>query len=154
MNIEFENALSKAKKFCSYKEVCEQDILKKFLDWNIPKNIHSQILEKLFDENFINNQRFANCFAHDKLKFNNWGKIKIKYELQLKKIPNEAIYNALDAIDRELYIQIAKKLIISKIKTISLSDDKKTKQKKVLAYMYSKGFEVDIVKEVLNKIDL
>lgn len=154
MNNEFENALNKAKKYCSLKEICEQDILKKLIDWNVPINQHNSILQQLIDENFVNNQRFANSFAHDKLKFNNWGKIRIKYELQLKKIHSEIIFNALDNIDKELYIQTANRLIISKIKTFKSSDDKQTKQKRLLAYMYSKGFEYEVVKDFLKNNNL
>jgi len=148
-----QQALNKAKRYCSSKEVCEQDILSKLIQWQIPQELHSLILQKLIEDNFLNNQRFAICFAHDKLKFNNWGKIKIKYELQLKKLPSDVISIALDSIDNEFYLEIATKLIASKFKTLK-SDDKQQNQKKIISFMYSKGFEYDIVMNLLKNLKL
>jgi len=57
------------------------------------------IVERLVQEKFIDEERYAIAFAKDKFRFSGWGRIKIRYALQQKRIGNNDIVNALSLID-------------------------------------------------------
>lgn len=142
--------LSKAMRYCSSKEVCISEISIKLLTWGIEKSDIVLVVDELKKENFIDEKRFANAFALDKFKFNNWGKEKIKYELFRKKIPSSYITQAIEQIDIEDYFAKAEKLFISKLKSIEKESELKKKQK-LFSYMSSKGFETEIIYKVSEK---
>lgn len=142
--------LSKAMRYCSTKEVCISEISTKLISWGLEKLDINVVVDELKKENFIDEQRYANAFALDKFKFNNWGKEKIKFELFRKKIPNSFIIQAVDKIDTEEYYNKAKKLFIKKLKTIDDENELKKKQK-VFSFMSNKGFETEIIYKISEK---
>jgi regulatory protein len=137
-------------KFCSSKEVCIFDIQKKLNDWKIEKSLHNTIIQQLISEKFIDETRYAQAFASDKFRFNNWGKRKIEFELKRKNIPQYIINQAVATIKTEAYTKKIKSLISAKIKSIKDEDTYKIKLK-ILRYMTNKGFEPDIVSNIFDK---
>ncbi len=148
---DFNKALSKAMKYCSKKEVCVFDVLMKLKSWNIEKQYYKQIISNLKKENFINEKRYASAFARDKFKFNKWGKNKIFYTLSKKQIPETYINEALNSIPEKAYFFTAEKLILAKIKNLKESDDLLLK-KKLISFMANKGYEIEIIKTILDKL--
>ncbi len=132
---------SKISFLCSRKEMCYFDVLKYLKKYkNLTKEEKVEIADKLKEENFINEQRFANAYVNDSYKYNKWGKLKIINELRSKNIPQDIIDNAIDTIDTETYQTIKNSLAENKRNLIS--DDDPQKELKVKKYLYSKGFEV------------
>jgi regulatory protein len=150
MNNTLKVYLTKAMKFCSSKEVCIFDIQKKLNDWKIEKSLHNTIIQQLISEKFIDETRYAQAFASDKFRFNNWGKRKIEFELKRKNIPQHIINQAVATIETEAYTKKIKSLISAKIKSIKDDDTYKIKLK-ILRYMTNKGFEPDIVSNIFDK---
>lgn len=148
---DFNNALSKAMKYCSKKEVCVFDVLMKLKSWNIEKQYYEQIISNLKKENFINEKRYASAFARDKFKFNKWGKNKIFYTLSKKQIPESYINEALNSIPEKDYFSTAEKLILAKIRKLKEDDDLLFK-KKLISFMANKGYEIEIIKPILDKL--
>ena len=90
-----DEALSKAMKLCSTKEYAPYEIEQKLISWGLLDDAITEVIETLRKEKFMDEFRMARFFANDKLKFNKWGKIKIKFMLQQKKVSREAISEAL-----------------------------------------------------------
>lgn len=147
----FSTSLSKAMKYCSSKEVCTFEMLNKLTQWNIPTELHEKIIDSLKKENFIDDERYAIAFALDKLKFNHWGKIKIAYELRNRKFSRSTINYATVQIPNDLYQETAKKLILTKFKSLK-TGDLRNKKLKTIAYMTSKGFEYQTITEILKQL--
>jgi regulatory protein len=146
------SALSLMMRICSSQEKCKSDIAKKLADFELSKESIEEILETLEKENFINEERFAIAFAKDKFRFNKWGKVKIKHELNSKKINNSNIYTALDSIDEYEYFEMVKGILIQKIKTIKNIDSYQAKAK-LINFAQSKGFEMEIIYKCLPQIN-
>jgi regulatory protein len=102
MNID--EAFSRAMKLCSVKEYSPHEIEIKLSGWGLTDDDINIIIERLKEDKFLDEFRMARYFANDRLKFYKWGKAKIKYMLQQKKINNEAIKSALNQINEEEYI--------------------------------------------------
>ncbi len=141
-------ACQKAAAYCAEQEKCIFDIKIKLVQWNIDKALHAKIIDTLVEENFINEQRYAESFARGKLKNNHWGKIKIAAELKTKHIPQQYIQHALDSIDKQVYENILKMLLQKKLK---MGAGKSVEVKnKAAQYAISKGFESALVFSVLK----
>ncbi len=55
----------------------------------------AHIIATLVEEKFVDDERFANAFVHDKLKFNGWGRQKIVYKLKSLGVAQHIIDSAL-----------------------------------------------------------
>ncbi len=143
-------ALSKAMKLCSIKEYAPVEIEQKLIDWGVSENIIIEIITDLTKEKFLDEFRMARYFTNDKLRFNKWGKIKIKFMLQQKKICREAIAEAMEQISDLEYIAILKAELTKKRKSIKETDDYKVKAK-LFQFASGRGFEADVIYKLLDK---
>ncbi len=111
-----------------------------------------EIIQRLKKENFINEQRFAQAFVHDKFLFNKWGKIKIRNALAAKNIPDSIITEALQTIDEQEYLKTLEKLAKQKLKSLQKETDKQKLKSKILRYLSSKGYEFEKIKSIVDEI--
>ena len=72
-----EEALHRAAALCSAGEQCIFDIREKLLRWGIAPNDSKEIIEKLIQGKFIDEERYCKSFVNDNFRFNKWGKVKI-----------------------------------------------------------------------------
>lgn len=151
VSLNIKEATLKVKRICSAKEECKFDICDKLRSWGISEGDIPKIIKDLETENYINEERYTNSFMHDKLLFNHWGKIKLRYFLKQKRIADHIISAALDHIDEEKYLDIIRAELIKKIKSIKAKDPYLIKSK-LYSYISQKGFETDIAGKVINEI--
>jgi len=88
-------------------------------------------------------------------KFNQkaWGKIKIKQGLKFKQVPDALIKKALQTIDADSYLQTLEKVIKKKLAQITEKDPYKRRYK-LQQYALSRGYEADLILDVLKNSDL
>ncbi len=151
--MDYKTALSKAMAICSKKEYCKAEIVQKLQKWNLEEKHINSLINKLLEDNFINEERYAEAFVKDKFRFNKWGKIKIKSHLRLKKIEEDLIYKALNLIDDEDYTNTIENLVLSKKKSIKARNDFEQKQK-LLRFLAQRGFEPGLVSEIIDRTTL
>lgn len=148
-NLLYKTALAKAMAICSKKEQCSSDISKKLQTWGIGSEDGQKIINTLTKENFINEERYAKAFVRDKFKQNKWGKVKIKAHLKVKNIPGNIIGTAVGEIGDEEYLDVLNNLISSHRKIIKAKNQYDLKGK-LLRYGLSKGFESNMLYDLLN----
>lgn len=148
-NLLYKTALAKAMAICSKKEQCSSDISKKLQTWGIGSEDGQKIINTLTKENFINEERYAKAFVRDKFKQNKWGKVKIKAHLKVKNIPGNIIGTAVEEIGDEEYLNVINNLISSHRKIIKAKNQYDLKGK-LLRYGLSKGFESNMLYDLLN----
>lgn len=146
-----ENALSRVAALCSRCEQAEADIRKKLTNWGISRNNADIIIQRLIDEKYLDEQRFARAFARDKFRFEGWGRIKIAYNLKLKHISAECIENALSLIDEEEYHSTLERILRNKLRSVS-NKDQLQKKASLLRFASSRGFEPNLIYHVLPRI--
>ncbi|NVO09642.1 MAG: RecX family transcriptional regulator [Bacteroidales bacterium] len=145
-----EKAIQRAQFLCARQERCSYDIMVKLQQWQIPTKDIEKIIANLLENNFINNERYANMFARDKSRFNKWGPIKIAQALRAKRIPEIIIKESIGGLELKeddcalIYILNKK---ASSIKAKSPSDLKA----KLIRFGVSRGFEYGRVIEIINK---
>src|SRR5690242_17488884 len=97
--------LQRAMKYCAESERCTHDVSIKLEAWGVSEDEMDRILQKLYAEKFIDDQRFANSYVTEKRNLDQWGRIKIAHSLQQKNLNEKIIDNALNTIDEEKYIE-------------------------------------------------
>lgn len=151
-NKKLEMFLGKAKHLCSKQEKCKLDIAKKLEEWNAPESFYKKIITTLEDEKYIDEKRYSISYVRSKFYQNKWGRIKIKYALQQKKIPDEMIQVAINSeIPEETYEECINQLLENKNRGLK-GDHRMKKLAKLISFGTSKGFEYEIVKKTAEKI--
>ncbi len=151
-NALYKTALAKAMNLCSQREICPSEIESKLDSWGISGSDTGKILSLLVKENFINEERYASAFTRDKFKYNKWGKIKIAAHLRAKKISPAAISAGLESIDNDLYINALRTIIESHRRSVKAKNQYDLKAK-LIRFGLSKGFESNLLYELLNEVD-
>jgi regulatory protein len=147
-----EQALQKAIHYCSYQERCHSEVKEKLYSFGLNKKEMEEILAKLIEENYLNEERFAIQFTGGRFRMKQWGKVKIKYELRKKQVSDYCIKKALASIDKNDYLKTLQKLSSVKIKMLKSEKNIFIKKKKISDYLLSKGFETDLINDLLKEI--
>jgi regulatory protein len=106
----------------------------------------------LIEENYLNEERYAIAFAGGKFRTKHWGRIKIKYELQQKKISPYCIKKAMKEIGDDDYQKVFSKLANEKWSTLKSEKNIFIKKRKTQDYLLQKGFEYELINEFFKKL--
>lgn len=141
-SIKYSQALTKAMRFCAYQERCIFDLRKKKHEWGLKEEEFAQLLEQLQDENFLNEERFAESYVRGKFHQKKWGKLKIRQGLYSKNIPNSIIEEKIKLIQDKDYKKSIRELLHRKLEQLADDPNKKIKAQR---YLFSKGYEMEWV---------
>ncbi|WP_461451948.1 regulatory protein RecX [Mucilaginibacter sp.] len=146
-------ALAKAEHFCAYQERAQQEVRDKLYDWGLWPDAVENIIIKLIGDNFLNEERFAKAYVQGKFKQKGWGRIKIKQGLKIKKIPEKLLQKALLTIDGDEYLEMLTKILSKKAALLTEKIPFKRRYK-LQQYALSRGFESDLINDVLKNSEL
>ena len=110
-----------------------------------------EIISKLRAEKFLDDERYAKAYISDKFRFNKWGKIKLRYYLKAKGLPDKLIEKGLHEIKDDQY----KKALIDTLKEKARkvkSDNKFDKLGQIIRFAQSRGFEPEIIHRYLPEV--
>ncbi len=146
----FLEAKAKIEYFCAYQERCHSEVDSKLFDWGFDREQRDILIADLIQNNFLNEQRFAEAFVSGKVRIKKWGRKKIELHLKQKKVSSYSIKKGFEALDQDEYLEILKGLIERKHREVS--GNKWEKRKKVYAYLMNKGYESHLINEMLNEL--
>ena len=146
-----DQVLDKMAKYCAYQERCVKDVRDKLKTFDIPQEEKTKILDYLLDNRFVKDEWFAKSFVRGKVNQSGWGMNKIRFHLVQKGIAKELIDEALGQTDEEVYRQRLIDILKTKSKTVKAENDFE-KKRKLAAYAMQKGFEGNLVWEVLKDL--
>jgi regulatory protein len=144
-------AYSKMAQLCSRSEQCSADIRKKMIAWEIMDELVDEIIIKLKEEKFIDDERFVKAYVSDKFRLNKWGKIKMRYYLKAKGLNDELIEIGLNEIKDEQYKKVLISILKEKAKKIK-SDNKFEKMGQIIRFAQSRGFEPEVIHRYLSEV--
>ncbi|MFT3932284.1 MAG: regulatory protein RecX [Chitinophagaceae bacterium] len=147
-----EQALQKARHYCGYQERSHREVKEKLYSLGLHKQQVEESLSQLIEENYLNEERFAEQFAGGKFRMKHWGRVKIQYELKLKQVSAYCIKKAMKAIDEADYEKTLQKLAEERWKSLRSEKNLFIKLRKTQDYLLQKGYEQDLVKAILQKL--
>lgn len=143
--------LHRAAAYCSTAERCIHDVRKKMASAGLSPESEERIIARLIEEKFIDEARFCRSFVNDKLRFNEWGRIKTSYELRRKGIAQSVIDEALGQIDEDDYRRILTDLLRRKKRTVrSVSDTDLFV--KLCRFAANKGYEQSLIVQCVREL--
>lgn len=146
-------AMAKAQHYCAYQERSQQEVRDKLFEWGLWQAAVEDIISQLITAGFLNEERFAKAYVQGKFRQKSWGKNKIKQGLKLKRVPDVLIKKALLIIDSDAYLHTLQHILDKKSALLSEKDSYKRRYK-LQQYAISRGFESDIICDVLKNSDL
>lgn len=146
-------ALTKAEHYCAYQERSQQEVRDKLYEWGLYTNIVENVIVQLIDGNFLNEERFANAYTRGKFNQKGWGKNKIKQGLKFKKVSDALIKKALNSINGDDYLKMLDKVLQKKAALLTEKNAYKRKYK-LQQYALSRGYENDLISDLLKNSDL
>jgi regulatory protein len=146
-----EEATKLMENFCAYQERCHKEVEKKLYDLHMIPEARDKITLHLLQHNFLNEERFSKAFARGRFSIKNWGRIRIVNELKFRNISPYNIKTALKEIDEEDYLKTIQKVAEKKFAVINEPNTFK-KRSKLLTYLSSKGYESDLIYEVVKSL--
>ena len=150
--LDFNQAFRKAADYCVIQDRCKSELQYKLRSWNIDKNFFTDIIDKLIDEGFLDERRFAINYAGGKFRMNGWGKIKIAAGLRERSVPSELIQTALAELDIEEYTEYLLSILGKKLR--ELGGNTAVNRQKATFFAASRGFEPSLIATQLKAIEL
>ncbi|GAB4129200.1 MAG: regulatory protein RecX [Raineya sp.] len=149
--ISIKEAINKMASFCAYQERSQAEVREKlYTEYLLSSEEIEFIIAELISQNFINEERFAKVYAGSKFRVKKWGKLKIKQALKKFHLTEYCIKQGLAEIQDDDYEQTLRELLSKKSKQISEGNPLKKKQK-LLQYAIGKGYEMDIVLDLIEE---
>ncbi len=148
----FLEAKAKLEALCAYQERCSFELNNKMFDWGVDSEDRDRLLAHLISYNFLNEERFAEAFCSGKVNIKKWGKIKVRQHLKQKRISDYSIKKGLESINEDIYLRNIEKLALQKINSLSKEKNSYTKKTKVYRFLSSKGYETDLIREVVDEL--
>ncbi|WOC51506.1 recombinase RecX [Bergeyella porcorum] len=146
----FDEIKQKMINYCVYQDRCHQEVEQKMKEFLLIPEAKDEILLYLIQENYLNEERFTRSYIRGKFYVKHWGRNKIKNHLKFKGVPEKLILSCYDEIDDEDYENAIKKIYQQYYeKQKGLKDYQK--QAKTIKYLIGRGFEYDIIQEVINE---
>lgn len=145
-----DEAYSRLADRCSTTELCTHEAIEKLRQWGIGGEPGHSIVQRLVDERFIDDERFARAFVRDRLYNSRWGLVKIRQAMRLKRLDSELINEAINSeTDNERYFANLAAALRSKGRNMAspLSRDDRMR---LARFALSRGYEPGLVSEMLD----
>ena len=137
---------------CAKAEHCQYEMLEKMRRWELPEEAQARVMQRLTEERYVDDERYARAFVKDKIRLNKWGRLKIDQALWQKRIDFDIRKRVLDEVDNEEYLSILRPLLKQKRKSTKANSDYELNQKLVL-FALGRGFSFDIIHQCLDVED-
>ena len=147
-----QEALQKLSALCARAEHSSGEMLEKMRRWQLSEDARERVLDRLIDENFVDDERFARLFVREKIRFDRWGRRKIEQALYQKGVASDISRRVLDEVDDEAYVAELKKLIAAKRRSVQAESDYEMRAK-LTKYALGRGFGYNVIRQCIDGAD-
>lgn len=144
-----DDAIKHIQKYCAAQDRCHAEVRTKLIEHSIYGDILEEIISELISDGFLDEERFAKSYVRGKFRIKDWGRNKIVQELKFRQISDYSIREGLKEIHESDYWATLERLYQKKLKTIQYKD-KYDLYRKMTTYLMVKGFEYELIKEVMS----
>jgi regulatory protein len=141
----------KAYQFLARRAHSEKELRTKLLNKGFEKNLVDEILSQLKQQKLIDDAAFAHSFVRSRLASKPLGELALRRELRNKGITEEQISAVLQiTYNEKSQIEYARELVQKKLPQFGNLDDR-VKKKRLANFLVRRGFDWELVKDVLNE---
>lgn len=134
---------------CAQAEHCQWEMLEKMRRWELPNEAQARVMQRLTEERYVDDERYARAFVKDKVRYNKWGRRKVEQALWQKHIAEDIRQRTLDEVDDGEYLSVLRPLLKQKRRTTKAASDYELNQK-LMRFALGRGFTFDIIRQCLD----
>ncbi|MEY2738994.1 MAG: Regulatory protein RecX [Bacteroidota bacterium] len=138
--------------YCAYQERCYKEVEEKLYSYAVTSSEKEAILTHLIEQNYINEERFAQSFVRGKHNYKLWGKNRIINELKFRNISSKIIEIALKELPETTYLSNFHSLAEKNWENSTERKGQK-KNKKFVDFLLRKGYETHLIYDKLKELD-
>lgn len=134
---------------CAQAEHCQWEMLEKMRRWEVPEDAQARVMQRLISERYVDDERYAQAFVKDKIRYNKWGRRKVEQALWQKRIDEDIRKRVLDEVDDDEYLSVLRPLLKQKRRSIKAQNDYELNQK-LMRFALGRGFTFDIIRQCIE----
>jgi regulatory protein len=127
-------------------------MLEKMRRWEVPEDAQARVMQRLISERYVDDERYAQAFVKDKIRYNKWGRRKVEQALWQKRIDEDIRKRVLDEVDDDEYLSVLRPLLKQKRRSIKAQNDYELNQK-LMRFALGRGFTFDIIRQCIEVED-
>lgn len=117
------------------------------------EEIVDEVVEKLKEYNYLNDEQFATGFAASKIRQKAIGRRRLEQDLYRKKLDKETIKKAIDnAFEENPEEEIIDRAVEKRLRIKGVPETQNDK-KNFFAYLMRQGFDYDLIREKMQNIE-
>lgn len=144
-----EAALDYARTLCSRAEYAPDEVCQRLIRRGMHSADIERIIDRLTDERYLDEARFAGAFVRSKVEYAGWGRRKIAAALAQKRIPRAIVAEALAAIDQKVYAERLQ-AVVDAARRRDPAPDSYEGRTRIFRHAASRGFEPDLIAQYLK----
>lgn len=147
-----EQALQSLMRMCARSERSSGDALRLMKRWGVADEDARKVLQRLQNERFIDDSRFAEAFVRDKINLSGWGAYKIKSALRAKGVSREIIESVVEPMLGETNMsERLEEMMQRKLRTLKYNSPYEAKTK-LIRFAASRGYDMEQAIECASKV--
>ena len=147
-----EQALQSLMRMCARSERSSGDALRLMKRWGVADEDARKVLQRLQNERFIDDSRFAEAFVRDKINLSGWGAYKIKSALRAKGVSREIIESVVEPMLGETDMsERLEEMMQRKLRTLKYNSPYEAKTK-LIRFAASRGYDMEQAIECASKV--
>ena len=147
-----DEARAKAERYCAYQDRCHQEVRRKLFDLGLRAADVDQVMARLIEDKFLDEERFARSYARGKFRIKRWGRRRIERELRARQVSRFCIRAGLSELDGFDYEGALEALL--RKRAAALGDDLHpyARRQNLLEHALRKGYETEVAVAVATRI--
>lgn len=147
-NVIYKKAYEIALRYLSYRDRTVLEVKNYLIKKNYDNSVVEVVIQKLIDNEFLDDYEYAKKYISYKSSNNNWGEYKISYELRKKGIAESIIQDILNSYsdyDYEKLCNLVKSKFINEYAV-----DRYKATAKAIAFLQRKGHNYEVSKKIVD----
>jgi regulatory protein len=143
----------KAFRLLGRRQHSSSELRRKLWNKDYEQKLIDEVIEDLSKNGYLDDKEFIRAFVAEKSKTKNWSTKKIKSELFKRGVASKLIDETLNERLKEDDFENAMKLAKKKYEVLLKRNlEPKELRNKLSTYLFSKGFDYELIKEICNKL--
>ena len=138
---------------CAKAEHCSGEAVEKMRRWGVDERAQAEVMARLIEGRYIDDERFCRAFVADKLRYNKWGRMKIERALWAKGAPKEVYSPILAEVTDEEYKAALAPLLEAKARSTRAANRYELSAK-LARFAAGRGFDSRIIYGCLDDMEL
>jgi len=143
----------KAFRLLGRRQHSSSELRRKLWNKDYKQKLIDEVIEDLKKNGYLDDKEFISAFVAEKSKTKNWSTKKIKSELFKRGVASKLIDETLNERLKEDDFENAMKLAKKKYEVLLKRNlEPKELRNKLSTYLFSKGFDYELIKEICDKL--